>query len=69
MNHPYLAQQERDALLLGQRVAWAIFAENEPIVYRWDYGDHIDPTKIRMVVNRAFATVRARAYQAGKGKI
>ena len=69
MNHPYVARQETDALLLGQRVAWAIFAENEPIVHRWDYGDHNDPTKIRMIVNRAFATIRTRAYQAEKGRI
>jgi hypothetical protein len=65
LNHPYLAQQERDALLLGQRVAWAIFAENE----NYPKGNPRNNRVKKMNVSRQYATVRARAYQAGKGKI
>jgi hypothetical protein len=64
-NHPYMAQQETDALLLGQRVAWAIFAENEPYPKGAPRNNHHKT----MTVSRQYATVRARAYQAGKGRI
>lgn len=62
--HTSVSQQETDSLLLGTRVAIALNAENEP----YDRTGRRNGYKSYRVP-RQYATVRVRAYQAGKGKV
>jgi hypothetical protein len=56
------AQHELDTLLLGTRVSMALHAENEP----YDKTGTKNASKT-LRVPRQYATIRARANQAGKG--
>jgi hypothetical protein len=55
----YLVSAEHDRIMLGQRVADALFAENEP------YSGPARTSQVKTLrVSRQYATVRARAKQA-----